>query len=126
MFNLRYTQVSRLICFVGLLLPAVTHAQTIASTTTECTPSPRDPAWGRKLFDEGLALYKKGQIDAACERLQESLNLDPMAGTALALADCRDAQLKTATAYYLLQRAADLASDQHDTGHKKKALNRLR
>lgn len=51
------------------------------------------------LFREGRELVDAKQYDAACEKFQESLRLDPAGGTLLNLAYCHELQGKTATAW---------------------------
>lgn len=51
------------------------------------------------LFNEGQKLFNDGAINAACEKLQESYNLDPAMGALLVLAACHEKQGKTASAW---------------------------
>lgn len=51
------------------------------------------------LFNEGQKLFNDGAINAACDKLQESYNLDPAMGALLVLAACHEKQGKTASAW---------------------------
>ncbi len=51
------------------------------------------------LFREGRSLLARGEIDAACDKLAKSQELDASGGTLMNLADCREKQGKTATAW---------------------------
>ena len=71
-----------------------------------------DPAAAEALFREGRALLERGELQAACEKLQASNALDPSAGTLLNLAACRLKQGKTATAWAYFVSAERLAENQ--------------
>jgi hypothetical protein len=67
-----------------------------------------------KLFREGRDLLKAGQIAEACEAFAGSEKLEAKVGTLLNLADCREKQGQTATAWSLFLEAKELAAVEHD------------
>jgi hypothetical protein len=66
-----------------------------------------------KLFREGRELLKAGKIAEACEAFADSQKLEAKVGTLLNLADCREKQGQTATAWSLFLEAKQLAVAQH-------------
>lgn len=58
------------------------------------------------LFDEGQALKKEGRVADACEKFEESYELDPAIGTELNVADCREREGKVDEAWELFDHAA--------------------
>ncbi|HYQ00845.1 MAG TPA: hypothetical protein VER96_19380 [Polyangiaceae bacterium] len=78
-----------------------------------CPPAHADPAAAEALFREGRALLDRGQVNAACEKLEASNALEPSAGTLLNLATCREKQGKTATAWANFISAERLARNQN-------------
>jgi tetratricopeptide (TPR) repeat protein len=63
------------------------------------------------LFREGRALLERGQVEAACAKLDQSLELDRSPGTLLNLADCHERHGRTASAWAEFLEAARLAQD---------------
>src|SRR5512141_381175 len=88
------------------------------------TAAAQDPAGAELLFREGRRLLDEGNVDAACEKLQESQALDPMSGTLLNLADCLTKQGKTATAWARFRNAAELATTQGKADQAAEATRR--
>jgi hypothetical protein len=78
------------------------------------------------LFKEGRALLDAKQYDAACPKLARSHELDPGAGTLLALALCHEGQGKTKAAWAELQEAAELGRRVGRTDLAKAAEKRAR
>jgi hypothetical protein len=66
------------------------------------------------LFRDGRELLKAGQIPEACEAFARSQHLEAKVGTLLNLADCRERQGQTATAWSLFLEAKQLAATAHD------------
>lgn len=89
---------SRVIASFCLLALAVAHASA-------------DPA-AEQLFRDGRALLKAGKIDEACEKFQQSRDVEAKFGTVLNLADCRERQGKLATAWEMFLEAKSLAQTQ--------------
>jgi hypothetical protein len=90
--------VSRALLSICLLVLATAHAVA-------------DPA-GEQLFRDGRTLLKAGKIDEACEKFQQSRDVEVKFGTVLNLADCREKQGKFATAWELFLEAKGLATTQ--------------
>lgn len=71
-----------------------------------------EPAAAEALFREGRALLERGEVAAACDKLEASNALDPSAGTLLNLAACRLKQGRTATAWAHFVAAERVARNQ--------------
>jgi hypothetical protein len=67
-----------------------------------------------KLFRDGRELLNAGKIPEACEAFAASMKLEARVGTLLNLADCREKQGQTATAWQLFLEAKQLAAAQRD------------
>lgn len=76
---------------------AVGSLLVLVSTAAEAAPS--DQAAAEALFQEGKALFDKGTYAQACPKFEESYRLDPAGGTLFALALCREAEGKLASAW---------------------------
>jgi hypothetical protein len=70
-------------------------------------PSQEPKAAAQALFDEAMALRKKGSSAEACAKLGESLRLDPAPGTKFYLAECLEQSGKLASAWLLYVEVAD-------------------
>src|SRR5688572_28640696 len=66
----------------------------------------RDPVAAEALFNEGRALFEKGDNVGACAKFEESLRLDAAAGTLLNLANCEELIGELADAWMHWQQAA--------------------
>jgi hypothetical protein len=62
------------------------------------------------LFDEGLALMRKGDFAAACIKLEQSQSIDHGIGTMLYLAECYEKSGRTASAWAMFRQAASEAA----------------
>ena len=62
-----------------------------------------------RAFEEGRALAKQGQYDAAAEKFLESIAIEPSVGALLNLADCYQRQGKSTLAVTRFHEAAKLA-----------------
>ena len=72
-----------------------------------------DPTADR-LFREGRALMKEGQLAEACAQFEDSQRLEPSVGTMLNLGDCRERIGQLANAWATFRAAHDLAAQRHD------------
>lgn len=66
-------------------------------------------AMGRTLFNEGVALFNKGDFDAACPKFEASLKAYPGLGTRGKLAECLEKQGRYASAWAAYREVAQLA-----------------
>jgi hypothetical protein len=83
-----------------------------------------EPKTADALFREGRELLARGDTDGACSRFAESQTLEPSGGTLMNLADCRERQGKTATAWAQFTRAEELATQQGKTARAAEARRR--
>jgi len=67
-----------------------------------------------KLFEEGRALAKAGNVSEACDRFESAAMLDRLVGTLLNLGDCREKLGQPLRAYHHFVDAAALADQRHD------------
>ena len=79
---------------LALMVPASAHAQS---------------AGAEALFREGRTLIKQGQLDAGCDKLDQSEKIEASIGTLLNLGDCREKQQRYATAWAAFRKAESLA-----------------
>jgi len=69
-------------------------------------PASAQTAEAETLFREGKRLIKKGKIGEACEKFEASERLEPKVGTELNLANCREKNGQTASAWGMFALAA--------------------
>ena len=99
--------------FVRPLLPLPRLAFALGTwLLLQCPEAHADPAAAEALFQEGRTLLGRGELTAACEKLEASHALEPSAGTLLNLAACRLRQGRTATAWAHFVSAEHLAQSQ--------------
>jgi hypothetical protein len=77
-----------------------------------------------KLFHEGRDLLKAGRVAEACDAFAGSQKLEAKLGTLLNLADCREKQGQTATAWSLFLEVKRLAAAEHDARRSAEAVRR--
>lgn len=101
----------RLRVWSSLVLPLA-----LALAPASARAEQRDPAAAQALFDEALALMKKGRHAEACPKLTESQRLDPGVGTQFHLADCLEnvGRIASAWALFLEVESVAKASGQPD------------
>jgi len=84
-----------------------------------------DAALAEALFGEGKALMEAHQFDQACPKLEESYAQQAATGTLLALAMCREAQGKLATAWATYGSVAARAKRNGDSEREEYARERV-
>ncbi|WP_437593517.1 hypothetical protein [Sorangium sp. So ce1000] len=87
-------------------------------------PTAEDRAAADVLFREGRALIKQGKYAPGCSKLVASQELDPTAGTLLALADCYELNGETASAWATFNDAEAMARKAGDRRRSKEAARR--
>jgi serine/threonine-protein kinase len=97
-----------------LLGAAPAAAQTSAS----------DKAAAEALFDQGVALMKRGSFSDACPKLEESERVDPAVGTLLYLGECYERVGKTASAWATFREASSLATTSNQADRARVASGR--
>ena len=90
-------------CLRSLVVIALSLATTAAADET-----------ADRLFREGRALMRAGQLADACDRFASSQRLEPSVGTLLNLGDCRERMGQLATAWSTFRAAYDLATERRD------------
>ncbi len=96
----------------------------LASGTAIAEPSGAKKAAAEALFQEGADLVGAGDVAKGCQKFAASQQLDPALGTLLRLADCRDREGKTASAWALFMEAAALAGQRAETQRQELAKQR--
>ena len=92
--KIRSVSLAMTVAMVLAVAPALARAQ--------------DPAAAEGLFRDGRALMKRGQLGAACNKLAESVRLDPGAvGALMNLAECESQIGRTASAWQKWQLASE-------------------
>lgn len=100
-------------------LPSLSAASATSILTLLCALSARpahaqDVGGATVLFDEGKKLADAGDYAAACPKFEASLNLDPLLGTRMNLADCFARTSKFGSAKRTWQEALTQAKEQKD------------
>src|SRR5690606_24363777 len=85
------------------------------------TSAAADSATAEALFREGKALLDRGEIDAACEKFQASMDAEPSIGAQLNLARCHEQLGRTASAWAEYLKAASLAQRHGDARRERSA-----
>jgi hypothetical protein len=83
-------------------------------------------AQGRALFNEGVALYNKGDFEAACPKLEASLKAFAGIGTRGKLAECYEKVGRYASAYAAYREVAQLATRSGDPAREQVASERAK
>jgi hypothetical protein len=92
-----------------------------APARADDTDDKRDAA---RLFKEGRAAVKAGDLDEACDKFEASFRLDPAIGTKLNLADCFEQKGLLVAAYRLFDEAAAEAARTSKEGRESFARDR--
>lgn len=83
-------------------------------------------AAGRALFNEGVALFNKGDFEAACPKFEASLKQFPGIGTRGKLAECYERVGRYASAYQAYREVAQLATRSGDQAREQVASERAK
>jgi hypothetical protein len=86
----------------------------------------QDPARGRALFNEGVALYNDGKYAEACAKLEASLQALPGLGTRGKLGECYEKLGKYASAWSMYREVAQLAGRAGDATREQVASERAK
>lgn len=81
---------------------------------------------GRALFNEGVALFNKGDFEAACPKLEASLKAFPGIGTRGKLAECYERLGRYASAWQAYREVAQLATRSGDPAREQIASERAK
>lgn len=85
----------------------VTLASVIVLVLTAVAAAQQPNPQSERLFKEGRELADQGKFKEACEKFEQSLELDPAIGTQLNYANCHEKQGHNARAWRLFDSAAD-------------------
>ena len=97
-----------------------------AGATPVRAQDPQGQAAGRTLFNEGVALFNKGDFDAACPKFEASLKQFPGIGTRGKLAECYEKLGRYASAYQAYREVAQLATRSGDPAREQVASERAK
>ena len=114
----------RPLLFTGIALLAL--ATSVTSVTPARAQDAQTQAMGRTLFNEGVALFNKGDFDAACPKLEASLKAYPGIGTRGKLAECYEKLGRYASAYAAYREVAQLATRSGDPAREQVASERAK
>jgi hypothetical protein len=84
-------------------------AVVLVALPAHAEPTPADRALATELFDQARDLQAHDKLAEACPKFQESQRLDPSPGTLLNLANCHEAEGRTATAWSEFNEALAVA-----------------
>ena len=83
-------------------------------------------AAGRSLFNEGVALFNRGEFEGACPKFEASLKQFPGIGTRGKLAECYEKVGRYASAYQAYREVAQLATRSGDPAREQVASERAK
>jgi hypothetical protein len=104
----------------------VVAATSLTSMTPARAEDAQTQAMGRTLFNEGVALFNKGDFEAACSKLEASLRAYPGIGTRGKLAECYEKLGRFASAYAAYREVAQLATRSGDPAREQVASERAK
>jgi hypothetical protein len=110
--------------FTGIVLLAL--ATSVTSVTPARGQDAQTQAMGRTLFNEGVALFNKGDFESACPKLEASLKAYPGIGTRGKLAECYEKLGRYASAYAAYREVAQLATRSGDPAREQVASERAK
>ncbi|HZO12302.1 MAG TPA: PEGA domain-containing protein [Polyangiaceae bacterium] len=99
----------KVIVAVALLAVAPAHAQ--EEERGEPAPGESDTAARESLLQLGEAMFKSGNLESACPKLEQAVAAAPSGEGALLLARCYDQQGKTASAWAAYRQAAGMLDE---------------
>lgn len=106
------------------LATAVTHVT--PALAQEAQTQATIEARGRALFNEGVALYNKGDYESACPKFEASLKNFPGIGTRGKLAECYEKLGRYASAYAAYREVAQLATRSGEPAREQIASERAK
>ena len=109
-----------------LILAIAALPATIATVTPARAQDAQTQAMGRALFNEGVALFNKGDYEAACPKFEASLKHYPGLGTRGKLAECYEKQGHFASAWAVYREVAQLATRSGDPTREQIANERAK
>ena len=95
--------------------PWVLAALCLCSSESVWAQSASEKAAAESLFDQGVDLLKKGEVAAACKKLEKSQSVDPGIGTLLYLGECYKQLGRTASAWATFREASSKAQAAGET-----------
>lgn len=108
------------------ILAAAIVAIGFGSSSPVAAQSDANKEKARKLFQEGVKLFNRGQFEEACPMFEESLTLFAGVGTRGKLAECYERSGRTASAWRLYKEVAKLARQMNDAQRAKVAAKRAK
>jgi hypothetical protein len=113
----------------GLARRAYVHASAIlvvCAGLLATAPAAAQNAAAEALFNQGRELMKQKKFAEACEKFQDSHELDPSVGALLNLADCREQNGQIASAWATFREAASLARQRNDKKREQTAMDKAK
>lgn len=112
------------------LRPLLASSIAVIALATGVSPSlaqdAQTQAMGRALFNEGVALFNKGDFEAACPKFEASLKHYSGIGTRGKLAECYEKQGRVASAWQAYRDVAQLAARSGDPTREQVASERAK
>lgn len=109
-----------------LLVTSVALVAVATAVTPAIAQDAQTQAMGRALFNEGVALFNKGDFEAACPKLEASLKHYPGLGTRGKLAECYEKLGRFASAWQVYREVAQLATRSGDPTREQIASERAK
>lgn len=110
--------------------PLLASSLVVLALSAGVSPARADDAQaqaaGRALFNDGVALFNKGDFEAACPKFEASLKAFPGIGTRGKLAECYEKIGRLASAYQAYREVAQLATRSGDPAREQVASERAK